>query len=147
MWPVVRWETDRQTDRQNDYWGHPFKFSGFFSSTYQQGSAQQAQSCSGPIPAHKLWVYSVSRAVFYHLMPKWMFIIFRNYNIGKMNPLTVKIKTSKCNKHNAELQRTNPGIKVPGEFSNRCHILPPNIWNDFFFISIVLVGKKYTQLI
>ena len=31
------------------------------------------------------------------------------------------------NKHNAELQRTDPGIKVTGEFSARGHIFPPNV--------------------
>ena len=30
-----------QTHRQNDYCGHPFRVSGFFPSTYHQGSAQQ----------------------------------------------------------------------------------------------------------
>ena len=32
--------THRQTHRQSDYWGHPFRVSGFFPSTYHQGSAQ-----------------------------------------------------------------------------------------------------------
>ena len=32
--------TDRQTHRQTDYCGHPFRVSGFFPSTYHQGSAQ-----------------------------------------------------------------------------------------------------------
>ena len=30
-------------------------------------------------------------------------------------------------KHNAELQRTDPGTKVTGEFSTRGHIFPPNV--------------------
>ena len=29
-----------RTHRQNDYCGHPFRVSGFFPSTYHQGSAQ-----------------------------------------------------------------------------------------------------------
>ena len=33
-------QTDGQTDRQSDYCGHPFRVSGFFPSTYHQGSAQ-----------------------------------------------------------------------------------------------------------
>ena len=41
----VAWlRTDRQThtDRhESDYWGHPLRVSGFFPSTYHQGSAQQ----------------------------------------------------------------------------------------------------------
>ena len=32
--------TDGHTDRQSDYCGHPFRVSGFFPSTYHQGSAQ-----------------------------------------------------------------------------------------------------------
>ena len=34
-----------------------------------------------------------------------------------------------ANKHNAELQRTDPGTKVTGEFSTRGHIFSPNVWN------------------
>ena len=44
---VARVRTDRhtQTDRhtythESEYRGHPFRFSGFFPSTYHQGSAQ-----------------------------------------------------------------------------------------------------------
>ena len=37
---------------------------------------------------------------------------------GNLTPLTVKTE----NKHNAELQRTDPGTKVTGEFSTRGHI-------------------------
>ena len=37
VWPVAR----AQTHRQSDYWGHPFRDSGFFPSTYHQGSAQK----------------------------------------------------------------------------------------------------------
>ena len=33
----------------------------------------------------------------------------------------------KKNKHNAELQRADPGTKVTGEFSTRGHIFPPSI--------------------
>jgi len=51
------------------------------------------------------------------------------------------------NKHNAELQWTDPGTKVTGEFSTMGHIFSPNVWNEFFIISIVLVGKKYTKMI
>ena len=51
MWPVARtWthtQTDRLTDRHSDYWGHPFRVSGFFPSTYHQGSYQwvMAHTC------------------------------------------------------------------------------------------------------
>ena len=33
----------------------------------------------------------------------------------------------KGNKHNAELQRADPGTKVTGEFSTRGHIDSPNV--------------------
>ena len=29
MWPVARSQTHRRTDTQSDYWGHPFRISGF----------------------------------------------------------------------------------------------------------------------
>ena len=35
------------------------------------------------------------------------------------------------NKHNAQLQRTDPGTKVTGGFSTRGHIFHPNVWNEF----------------
>ena len=38
--PQTHRHTHRQTDTQSDYWGHPFRVSGFFPSTYHQGSAQ-----------------------------------------------------------------------------------------------------------
>ena len=38
----VATDTHRQTDTQSDYWGHPFRLSGFFPSTYHQGSAQKS---------------------------------------------------------------------------------------------------------
>ena len=40
--PVAHPQTDThtQTDTQSDYWGHPFRVSEFFPSTYHQGSAQ-----------------------------------------------------------------------------------------------------------
>ena len=42
--PVGCWHTDTRTDgrthRQSDYCGHPFRVSGFYPSTYHQGSAQ-----------------------------------------------------------------------------------------------------------
>ena len=34
-------------------------------------------------------------------------------------------------KHNTELQRTDPGTKVSGEFNTRGHIFSPNVWNEF----------------
>ena len=37
----------------------------------------------------------------------------------------------KVNKHKAELQRTDQGTKVTGEFSTKGHIFPPNIQNGF----------------
>ena len=42
--PVACWHTDGRTDgrtdTQSDYCGYPFRVSGFFPSTYHQGSAQ-----------------------------------------------------------------------------------------------------------
>ena len=40
VFPVACLRTDTQTDTQNDYCGHPFRVSGFYPSTYHQGSAQ-----------------------------------------------------------------------------------------------------------
>ena len=41
MCSVAREHTHRQTDtHESDYWGHPFRISGVFPSTYHQGSAQ-----------------------------------------------------------------------------------------------------------
>ena len=37
----------------------------------------------------------------------------------------------KENKHNAELQRTDPGTKVIGGFSTMSHIFTPNARNGF----------------
>ena len=45
--------------------------------------------------------------------------------------LKKKQKKTKKNKHIAELQRTDPGTKVTGEFSTRGHIFSPNVWNEF----------------
>ena len=45
------------------------------------------------------------------------------------NTKTYRVKTkirNKKNKHNAELQLTDPGTKVMGEFSTKGHIFPPN---------------------
>ena len=40
----------------------------------------------------------------------------------------------KKNKHNAELQRTDPGTKVTGELSARGHMFPPNVeMNSYYF--------------
>ena len=44
--PVACLRTDRQTDTQTDYCGHPFRVSGCFPSTYYQGSAQYYIICS-----------------------------------------------------------------------------------------------------
>ena len=57
MWPVARSQTHRHTDRrtQSDYWGHSFRVSGFFPSTYHQGSAQQTQAQSGYVKDIYLW--------------------------------------------------------------------------------------------
>ena len=35
------------------------------------------------------------------------------------------------NKHNAELQRIDPGKKIIGKFSTRGRIFPPNAQNGF----------------
>ena len=47
-------------------------------------------------------------------------------NNSTMQQYMIRFKKIK-NKHNAELQRTDPGTKVTGEFSTRGHIFPPNI--------------------
>ena len=41
------------------------------------------------------------------------------------------IEISHINNHNAELQRTDPGRKVTGEFSTRGRIFPQNAQNGF----------------
>ena len=57
---------------------------------------------------------------------------------SKMN--TAKINT---NKYNTELQRTDPGTKVTGEFSTKGRICPSNALNGFLlFPSFYL--EKYT---
>jgi len=48
---------------------------------------------------------------------------------GKYDPFDCKKMNFQKNKHNAELQRTDPGTKVTGEFSTRGHIFSPNVWN------------------
>ena len=51
-------------------------------------------------------------------------------------------------KHNAKLQQTDPGTKVTGEFSTLGRIFTPYARNGLKkIISIVLVGKKYTEMI
>ena len=39
----------------------------------------------------------------------------------------LEVGIDKYNKHNAQLQRTDPGTKVTGEFSTRGHIFSPNV--------------------
>ena len=51
------------------------------------------------------------------------------------------------NKHNAELQRADPGTEVTGQFSTRGRIFLHDAQNGFFIILIVLVEKKHTKLI
>ena len=50
-------------------------------------------------------------------------------NINDNSECDVLKKTK--HKHNAELQRADPGTKVTGEFSTKGHIFPPRVWNDF----------------
>ena len=50
------------------------------------------------------------------------------------------------NKHNAELQRADPGTKVTGEFSTRGHILLETVFFTFkqiekLFILLLLLAK------
>ena len=53
-----------------------------------------------------------------------------NFSLSKINDivkLDYKIKRNKIkHKHNAELQRTDPGTKVMDEFSTKGRIYPPN---------------------
>ena len=44
VWSAAPSQTDRQTDTQSDYWGHPFRVSGLCPSTYHQGSAQYLEN-------------------------------------------------------------------------------------------------------
>ena len=37
------------------------------------------------------------------------------------------------NKHNAELQRTDPGTRVRGTLSTKARIFPPNAKMDFYY--------------
>ena len=41
------------------------------------------------------------------------------------------IRGTKQNKHNAELQRTDPGTKLTSEFSTKSRMFPPNASNGF----------------
>ena len=83
VWPVARARADGQTDRQSDYWGHPFRVSGFFPSTYHQGSAQQATFRPG-FPFLSLsdkWVifcrfFVVVRRVFFAFVALSLFVAF-----------------------------------------------------------------------
>ena len=45
------------------------------------------------------------------------------------------------NKHNAGLQRTDPGTKVKGKFSTRDRIIPHNGQNGFLLFPLFEVGK------
>ena len=47
--------------------------------------------------------------------------------IGDKNGSNFESTQINVNKHNAELQRTDPGTKVTGEFSTRGHIFSPNV--------------------
>ena len=51
--------------------------------------------------------------------------------IGIVKEVDINLKDKKTNKHNAELQRTDPGTKVIGKFSTRGRIFPPNARNGF----------------
>ena len=61
--PVGRARTDGHTDTQSDHCGHPFRVSGFFPSTYHQGSAQltpfRPQVRHGHAAGQLLVVYNV----------------------------------------------------------------------------------------
>ena len=48
----LRTDTHTQKDIPSDYWGHPFRVSGFFASTYHQGSVQYRPPAV-PIPCWK----------------------------------------------------------------------------------------------
>ena len=76
--------------------------------------------------------------IIFFLIPPWtMFwnvdLIFSNETFLKfpLNQNITFLSKEKKNKHNAELQRTDPGTKVTGEFSTRGHIFSPNVWNEF----------------
>ena len=45
--------------------------------------------------------------------------------------VSLQLKDNKSNKHNAEMQRTDPGTKMTGTFSTKAHIFPPNAQNGF----------------
>ena len=52
-----------------------------------------------------------------------------------------KKKKTKKNKHNAELQQSDPGTKVTGEFSTRGSIFLPNARNGFVLFPSFWLGK------
>ena len=47
----------------------------------------------------------------------------------------IELLKIKINKHNAELQRADPGTKVEGSFSTRGHIFPHDAQNGFSLFS------------
>ena len=68
----------------------------------------------------------------------------RNRSFSQRNSLSKNIHTQNgvyVNKHNAELQRTDPGTKVTGEFSTKDCIFSPNAQNGFLLCPSFQLGK------
>ena len=81
LYPVHRLtdtQTHTHTQRQIDYWGHPFRVSGFFPSTYHQGSVQQTNSTTG----WHIWGVWIRTNV---LKPRSLF--YDNHYLGARNLL------------------------------------------------------------
>ena len=56
-----------------------------------------------------------------------MKVLFYNLNFTFFYVIVCDERKIISNKHNPELQRTDPGTKVTGEFSTRGHIFSPNV--------------------
>ena len=77
----------------------------------------------------------------YIFLESWMFV----HHVQWVDRRIKLEEEKKQNKHNAEMQRTDPGTKVIGEFSIRDRI--SHIMHTILIIPIVLFGKKRTKLI
>ena len=53
---------------------------------------------------------------------------------------------NKKNKHNAELQRTDPGTRIMGEFSTKSHIFSLNVQNGFLLETAYFASKQNIEI-
>ena len=100
----------------------------------------QLTPCACDVGIHSISHHQRDEVIIVHNTYCLHFIWFESLD-GKISNITyvagqMKIKLLKntdilikaySNKHNAELQRTDPGTKVTGEFSTRGHIFSPNV--------------------